>query len=563
MRFSMAGVTCDAPAAGAAVIRLRTSLDGAAWGPWLEAPLELAGEGAAATAFTDAVWTGPARYVQVAAVTAGDAGPATLSGVRLVAIDPTEDGSVGARVTGAARRLAATVAGVSFDSPATAAAAAPVIVTRSEWGADESLRNAAPSYAPVKMAFVHHTASGNLYTRADAPALVRGVYAYHTQSLHWNDIAYNFLVDRFGTIYEGRYGGVTRGVVGAHVYGFNTGSTGVSVMGTFIDEAPPAEAVTALERLLAWKLGIHGLDPAGTARLTCGAAEKYAVGATVTFPVIAGHRQANYTECPGSALYALLPAVRTDVAKRVGTTVVATLTASTPLISPNGDGVLDAAALDVGITTTAAWRLTVRDAGGQTVASWSGDGASAAVTWDGTSGGADVPDGVVHRGAHRHPVRRRGGGREHRDHRRHGGAAPHRRSGAGVVQPERRRPDRVGRRHLHAPRRPATSVSASWTQAATWSAGSTAGGRARPAPTRSRGTAGSGPAAPDRGRRRAVPLRHRATRRGRQRRPPGRQGRRGSHRRLPRRPPRRPSPPATTAPATRRRSGSSSRARPR
>ena len=244
------------------------------------------------------------------------------------------------------------------------------------------------------MAFVHHTASGNLYSRADAPALVRGIYAYHTQSLHWNDIAYNFLVDRFGTIYEGRYGGVTRGVVGAHVYGFNTGSTGISVMGTFIDEAPPAEAVTALERLLAWKLGVHGLDPAGTARLTCGAAEKYATGATVTFPVIAGHRQANYTECPGSALYALLPAIRTDVAKRVGTTVVATLTASTPLISPNGDGVLDAAALDVGITTTAAWQLAVRDAGGRTVASWSGDGASAAVTWDGTSGGADVPDGV-------------------------------------------------------------------------------------------------------------------------------------------------------------------------
>ena len=256
MRFSMAGVTCDAPAAGSAAIRLRTSLDGAAWGAWLEAPLELAGEGAGATAFTDAVWTGPARYVQVAAASAGDAGPETLSGLHVVAIDPTEDGSVAARVAGAARRLAATVSGVTFDSPAGAATAAPVIVTRAQWGADESLRNAAPSYAPVKMAFVHHTASGNLYSSADAPALVRGIYAYHTQSLHWNDIAYNFLIDRFGTVYEGRYGGVARGVVGAHVYGFNTGSTGVSVMGTFIDEPPPAEAVTSLERLLAWKLGI-------------------------------------------------------------------------------------------------------------------------------------------------------------------------------------------------------------------------------------------------------------------------------------------------------------------
>ena len=315
--------------------------------------------------------------------------------MHLVAIDPTEDGSVAARVTGAARRLAATVAGVSFDSPASAAAAAPVIVTRSEWGADESLRNAAPSYAPVKMAFVHHTASGNLYSRADAPALVRGIYAYHTQSLHWNDIAYNFLVDRFGTIYEGRYGGVTRGVVGAHVlrlqhrqhrhlrhgHVHRRGSAGRG------GHRPRASAGLEARRSTASTRRGRPSSPAAPRTSTQRAPPS-------TFPVIAGHRQANYTECPGSALYALLPAVRSDVARRVGTTVVATLSASTPLISPNGDGVLDATALDVGITTTAAWQLAVRDAGGQTVASWSGDGASAAVTWNGTSGGADVPDGV-------------------------------------------------------------------------------------------------------------------------------------------------------------------------
>ena len=332
--------------------------------------------------------------MQVAAATGAGGGPAALTGVRLVAIDPTESGGIAARVGGAARRFAATVAGVSLDAPASAATVAPVIVTRSEWGADESLRNEAPSYAPVKMAFVHHTASGNVYSRDDAPALVRGIYAYHTKCLHWNDIAYNFLVDRFGNVYEGRYGGVSRGVVGAHVFGFNTGSTGVSVMGTFIDEAPPAEAIAALERLLAWKLAVHGLDPQGTARLTCGAGDKYAAGATVTFPVIAGHRQANYTECPGAALYGLLPSVRANVAKRIGTALVATLSASAPLISPNGDGVLDTTVLDVGISAPADWRVVVRTAGGQAVASWSGQGTSAAITWNGASGGARVPDGV-------------------------------------------------------------------------------------------------------------------------------------------------------------------------
>ncbi len=86
-----------------------------------------------------------------------------------------------------------------------------MIVTRAQWGADESLRRGSPSYATVKMAFVHHTDTGNDYTAADAPAIVRAIYAYHTQTLGWSDIGYDFLIDRFGTIYEGRYGGVARG----------------------------------------------------------------------------------------------------------------------------------------------------------------------------------------------------------------------------------------------------------------------------------------------------------------------------------------------------------------
>ncbi len=394
MRFSMAGVVCDVPDGCAVNLRVRTSLDGATWGPWMETPLELADERGAARAFTDPLWTGPARFAQVAASAARSGGPAALTGVRLVAIDPAEDASVAARAEGTVRRLAATVAGVGVAPPASAASAAPAIVTRAEWGADESLRSGSPSYAPVKMAFVHHTASGNTYTRADAPALVRGIYAYHTsKSLGWSDIGYNFVIDRFGTIYEGRHGGIARGVVGAQVLGFNTGSTGISLMGTFSDAAPPAEAVAALERLLAWKLAVHGLHPAGTARLTCGATEKYKNGAVVTFPVIAGHRQANYTECPGAALYALLPTVRTAVARRMGATVVASLSASPAVISPNGDGILDQTRLDVSITTAADWRLTLRDAAGDAVASWSGQGATAVVTWSGTSGGADVPDG--------------------------------------------------------------------------------------------------------------------------------------------------------------------------
>ena len=394
MRFSMVGVIADVPGAVGVTVRVRASLDGSAWGPWMETPLEVAEEGGVARAFTDPLWTGAARYAQVAAVADAEGGFTELTGVRIVAIDPTEDAGVVARAVGALRRTAAAIAGVGLVPPASAAATAPPIVTRAQWGADESLRSGSPAYAPVKMAFVHHTAGGNDYTAADAPALMRGVLAYHTRSLGWSDIGYNFLVDRFGTIYEGRHGGMDRGVIGAQVYGFNTGSTGISVMGTFTEVAPPTQVVTALERLLAWKLSTHGLDPRGTAKLTCGATQKFKGGDAVPFPVVAGHRDANYTECPGSRLYSLLPAIRANVARRVGATVAASLSADTQLISPNGDGVHDKVRLDVKITAAADWRITLRASGGGALRSWSGQGASATVTWGGSADGKLVADGV-------------------------------------------------------------------------------------------------------------------------------------------------------------------------
>lgn len=398
MRFTMAGVICGAPhAAGAVSVRLRTSPDGRSWSPWRETPLERAGEaGGPPRAFTEPVWTGAARYVQVTAVAAGGAGsPAALEHVRLVAIDPSEDGDLVARVMAVVRRAAAGVAGVSFAAPAQAAASAPPIVTRRQWGADESLRDGRPDYAAVKMAFIHHTASGNTYTAAEAPAVVRGIYVYHTRGLGWSDIGYNFLVDRFGTIYEGRCGGMKRGVVGAQVLGFNTGSTGISVIGNFAGDAPPAAALASLEKLLAWKLKIHHLDPRGTARLTCDASDKYARGARVTFPVIAGHRQANHTECPGNIFYPLLPTVRREAAGRPQAPMIALAKATPARFSPNGDGELDTTTLSLSLTKKASWSVELRDAGGKRLGSYSGAGVFAEVTWPGTDAdGRKYADGV-------------------------------------------------------------------------------------------------------------------------------------------------------------------------
>ena len=113
-------------------------------------------------------------------------------------------------------------------------AGAPPIVPRSGWNADETIRRSTPSIAPaIRLAVVHHTAGANGYTAAQSPSIVRAIELYHVKGNGWNDIGYNFLVDRFGTVFEGRYGGIDRNVVGAHAEGFNTGSVGVSVLGEY------------------------------------------------------------------------------------------------------------------------------------------------------------------------------------------------------------------------------------------------------------------------------------------------------------------------------------------
>ena len=323
--FTMAGVVCATPRlAGAVVVRLRASPDGVSWGRWQEAELEQNSHpGRAAESFIDPLWTGPARYLQVSARAGTEDAPLALADVRVVVIDSLPAGGAAAAVnqapvattSSASPSPTPSATATPSATPTPAPATEPVIVTRQQWGADESLRKGAPSYAPVKMAFVHHTDTGNDYTEADGPAIVRAIYAYHTQTLGWNDIGYNFLIDRYGTIYEGRYGGVTRGVIGAQVLGFNTGSTGIAMIGTFTDVVPPPAAMTALESLLAWKLSLSHLDPLATATMTCGVTQKFKAGAKVTLPVIAGHRDANFTDCPGNALYALLPTVRSAVAR--------------------------------------------------------------------------------------------------------------------------------------------------------------------------------------------------------------------------------------------------------
>jgi uncharacterized protein with LGFP repeats len=195
----------------------------------------------------------------------------------------------------------------------------PRIITRKGWGASESLREKGFSYTKsVKAAFIHHSATGNGYTCQQAPSVLRSIYRYHVKSLGWRDIGYNFAVDKCGNIYEGRAGGVTKAVRGAHTLGFNTNSMGIAVLGTYSHSSPPAAAVTAVARLTAWKLGLHGGNPSGKVTLTSAGSGKYKKGRKVSLNVISGHRDGFATDCPGGRLYSKLGTARSTSAKLQG-----------------------------------------------------------------------------------------------------------------------------------------------------------------------------------------------------------------------------------------------------
>ncbi|MDR0431961.1 MAG: N-acetylmuramoyl-L-alanine amidase [Bifidobacteriaceae bacterium] len=189
----------------------------------------------------------------------------------------------------------------------------PTIITRDEWGAPESKVKQKPRYfGKLRGAVVHHTAGSNSYTQEQVPSVVRGIFNYHVGSLKWNDIGYNFLVDKYGGIWEGRAGGITSNVIGAHANHFNSETFGVSLLGNYEDVEPTPEAIAALSSIVSWRLAVGGIyDPSATTT--------YATN-DKTMPVIIGHKDATYwrgktlynaTSCPGQYLYPYLDTLRT------------------------------------------------------------------------------------------------------------------------------------------------------------------------------------------------------------------------------------------------------------
>ena len=192
------------------------------------------------------------------------------------------------------------------------------VISRAQWGADESMRRGAPLYDNgIRAGVVHHSATGNNYAPQDSAAIVRSIFAYHTRDLGWGDIAYNALVDQYGQVFEGTFGGITKPVQGTHTGGFNSNTWAVCMIGDF-DQAPPSPAqLRSVGQLLGWRLTMDGVDSKGAVTLTSagGPFTRFPAGVKVNLPSIFAHRDVGDTACPGNNGYAFMDRIR-DIAAR-------------------------------------------------------------------------------------------------------------------------------------------------------------------------------------------------------------------------------------------------------
>lgn len=276
--FAVAGITWSGAVDSVVAVELRT-LSGDGWGAWEEIETEDADDNGYSG--TVPVVVGDVDRVE-ARVTARLG--ASVTEPRLTVIDPG---------------ASAADAGGSLPAASAFASAGPAVLSRAAWGADESMMTWTPQQGRVQGAVIHHTAGSNDYASQDVPSIIRGIYAYHAQTRGWGDIGYNFLVDRFGRAWEGRAGGITSQTIGAHATGFNSVTTGVSMIGTFTSVDPPPAQLDTVTRLVAWKLTIHKVRPSDTMVVN-----------GQRLPTIIGHRDVASTSCPGQRVYNQLASLR-------------------------------------------------------------------------------------------------------------------------------------------------------------------------------------------------------------------------------------------------------------
>jgi hypothetical protein len=306
--FSLVGVSwANDPAVTDTLVQVRVQDASGDWGEWTEIGTETTQPNSEADAApklrggTEPLWTGPSNGVEAELVTRSGAQP---TDVTLDLIDPGESDAD-----------TAVLGSPDITDSAHAASAMPAVYSRAQWGADESLMTWAPQYSStVKAAVLHHTAGSNDYSAAQVPAILRGIYRYHAVTRGWGDIGYNVLADKYGRLWEGRRGGLSRPTIGAHTLGFNSYTFGVSMIGNYDTAPTTGPLIAAAVSFMSWKLSLYHVNPLATTTLVSGGTDKWAAGRSVTFPTILAHSDTKSTECPGRYGYAKLPEIRSRVA---------------------------------------------------------------------------------------------------------------------------------------------------------------------------------------------------------------------------------------------------------
>jgi hypothetical protein len=190
------------------------------------------------------------------------------------------------------------------------------VLTRQDWGADESLMSWKPKYVPWQKAVIHHTVTRDGGTNVAAE--LRSIYYFHAVTRGWRDIGYHYLVDKYGNIWTGRMGGDH--VVGGHAFGWNDGTFGVAAIGDYTVAAPTSAMQGAISNVIAVKFKQLGIVPFGNGAFIHEEQRRDGSWTKVSSTVanIIGHRDCTYvvgqnggqTACPGGRIYAMMDGLR-------------------------------------------------------------------------------------------------------------------------------------------------------------------------------------------------------------------------------------------------------------
>lgn len=394
--FSLVGVVSDSTLDpnSRIIVRVRTS---GSWSAWQSLPVSDHGpdpdtaEGRQARSTSEPLIAPDAQGVQIRIDTPDGTVPEGTQIALVHSPETPDDAAIGQPNT-------------TLLDTAQASPSMPHIITRAQWGADESMVRDTPEFSDtIKVGFVHHVVQSNDYSPTQAASIMRDVYSWFVDGEGVNDFGYNFMVDRYGRIFEGRKGSIEGAVIGAHTSGFNRDSFAVSFLGNSDNLNPNKvqgqKIIDAYGRIMAWKLAQYHRNPLGTAVLTSagpgpgqGTTSMYWPGQKVRVPTILGHGDIGSTACPGKFLHSSLDAIRASVVQKMGAMFYS------PTVSGRDWGSATNMVVQARATKDTAWTLKILSACGDLKRTLTGDALSGDIlsaAWDGNDeSGKPVPPGT-------------------------------------------------------------------------------------------------------------------------------------------------------------------------